>query len=92
LQKPDLVLPSQFAETNGAYPPNVGTSAACALAAGVVTALRSHWDQNKVTPSALNAILRAQATQTSGTGWNARTGHGILNVPAAISELNIKFP
>ena len=39
-KKPDLVAPSNFSEPSNAPAKNPGTSAACAVAAGVVAALR----------------------------------------------------
>ena len=42
--KPDLCAASQFSDNEDAYAGNTGTSAACALASGVVARLRGKWD------------------------------------------------
>jgi hypothetical protein len=86
-KKPDLVVPSQFAGTHGEYPPNLGTSAAAGLAAGVVAAIRTCWDQNTVPPAQLKAAMLATAQPTNGIGWNAQTGYGILDACATIDAL-----
>ena len=81
IQKPDLCAPSQFCETNDAAVLNSGSSAACAMTAGVLAALRSNlaWDQFAVTPAAMKAALIASARKTMGPGWNERLGNGILD-------------
>jgi hypothetical protein len=88
-QKPDLCAPSQFCETNDAATVNSGSSAACAMTAGVVAALRGNpaWDQATVTPSAMKAALIASARKTLGPGWDERLGFGILDAAGAIAQL-----
>jgi hypothetical protein len=90
VQKPDLCAPSQFCETLDANALSSGTSAACAMTAGVVAALRGNpaWDQVSVTPEALRAALIASARKPVGPpGWDDRTGAGILDVAATIAAL-----
>jgi hypothetical protein len=90
VQKPDLCAPTQFCETYDAAMLSSGTSAACAMAAGVVAALRSNpgWDQVTVTPQALKAALLAAARRGSGvSGWDNRLGFGIIDAAAAIAGL-----
>jgi Subtilase family len=90
VQKPDLCAPSQFCETNDAALLSSGTSASCAITAGVVAALRSNpkWDQVSVTPEALKAALIAAARKPHGpAGWDDRLGFGILDAAAAIAAL-----
>jgi subtilisin family serine protease len=81
--KPDLCAPSQFCETGDAYTTNSGTSAACAVAAGVIVGLRSKQTAAAVTPPQLKNILIRTARKVDGPGWNGRRGNGILNAKAA---------
>jgi hypothetical protein len=87
--KPDLCAPSQFCETDDAAVLNSGSSAACAMTAGVLAALRSNpaWDQFAVTPAAMKAAMIASARKTLGPGWNERLGYGILDAANAIAQL-----
>jgi subtilisin family serine protease len=85
--KPDFCAPSQFCETGDAATINDGTSAACALAAGVVAALRGKWDANAISPASLKDILKTTATRVHhGPRWKRRLGSGILNVEAAYNK------
>ena len=92
--KPDLCVPSQYRESTDAHLINTGTSASCALAAGVIAALRSRpgWDSNRVSPQALRDILVATARKTHYPTWNGKLGNGILNVQDAYAELGNQFP
>ena len=87
-QKPDLCTPSQFTGI-GRYPPNTGTSASAAVAAGVVAKLRTrpNWDQTTVPPFVLKLILNSMTMQPLGPGWNRRLGNGILDAFAAYNQL-----
>jgi hypothetical protein len=90
VRKPDLCAPTQFCETYDAAMLSSGTSAACAMAAGVVAALRGNpqWDQATVTSQALKAALLAAARQPSGmSGWDNRLGFGIIDAAGAIAGL-----
>ncbi len=90
VQKPDLCAPSQFCETLDANALSSGTSASCAMTAGVVAALRSNpaWDQVAVTPEVLKATLVASARKPHGSpGWDDRLGFGILDAAATIAAL-----
>ena len=93
-KKPDLCAPSQFVGTAGLYPPNTGTSASAAIAAGVVCALRSwaSWNQTTVSPGDLKQILNDTAMQTQGPGWNRWLGNGVLDAYAAYLLLAATFP
>jgi len=92
LDKPDFCAPSQFCETTDAYATNGGTSAACALTAGVVAGLRSNpkWGPAQVPPGTLQSILNAQARKTNGP--RNRVGNGILDAHAAFDELVKQYP
>jgi hypothetical protein len=93
LDKPDICAPSQFCETEDAHTVNTGTSAACALTAGVVAAMRSKWDSKTVTPSQMKDILKGAArknivsTVRESRLNEARLGKGILNVESALECL-----
>lgn len=90
-EKPDLCAPSSFRETLYANVSNSGTSAACAMTAGVVAALRSNpaWDQTSRPPARMLRALKRGARDTQGPNWNGRLGHGILNVGGAMSDLSL---
>ena len=101
--KPDLCAPSYFREADDAFVGNLnepfvgntgspyiastGTSAACALAAGIVAAIRSGWDQKILPPDDLRRALNATARKTDGPGWNERLGNGIIDVRATLPTL-----
>jgi hypothetical protein len=90
VQKPDLCAPSQFVETYDAALLSSGTSAACAMAGGVVAALRSNsaWDQVAVTPQALKAALMTIPRKPDDlVGWDDRFGNGVLDAQQAIAAL-----
>jgi hypothetical protein len=81
--KPDICAASQFREDDDAAAVNTGTSAACAVAAGVVAALRSQCGM-KHPPAALKQILLDTATaKPTGGKWDNQIGHGIINAAAA---------
>jgi len=72
-RKPDFVMPSWFGEADDPGLANSGTSAACALFAGALAALRSGGEERP--SSALKAALIAGAG--NGGRWNAQTGYGL---------------
>jgi hypothetical protein len=87
--KPDLCVPSQFCENDDAFTTNTGTSAACALATGVVAALRGKWyadQQPQPSPDELKELLIRTARKTHGPNWDGRFGHGILDAKAAYAD------
>jgi subtilisin family serine protease len=92
LDKPDLCAPSQFCENEDSHTVNTGTSAACALTAGVVAAMRSKVDPKSVSPRQLKAILKGNARNSATVGserevrlLERRLGKGILNVETAFA-------
>jgi hypothetical protein len=90
VEKPDLCAPSQFVETYDAALLSSGTSAACAMAGGVVAALRSNpaWGQSAVTPQVLKAALMTTSRKPDGSlGWDNRLGLGVLDARDAIAAL-----
>jgi hypothetical protein len=91
VQKPDLCAPSQFFETYDAARLSSGTSASCAMAGGVVAALRGNpaWDQFTVPPDVLKTALMAIPRKPDGlSGWDDRFGNGVLNAETAIAALS----
>ena len=73
--KPDLCAPSNFRETTDAAVHNTGTSAACAVTAGIVAALRSkpNWYQNSVSPAANAQRLDLRRSQDAGVQLERKT-------------------
>jgi subtilisin family serine protease len=92
LAKPDLCAPSNFCETRDANMLNSGTSAACAITAGTVAALRTRWSGAAVPPLALKVLLTLTARRPRGGGWSRRLGYGILDAKAAVRALQSQFP
>ena len=90
--KPDLCAPSQFHETDDAYTGSTGTSAASALAAGVVAALRTRWDASALPPDELKMLLMLTARRREGQEWNRQLGNGILDSAAAFDEAARRKP
>lgn len=79
-EKPDLAAPSWFDEAFDPGLLNTGTSAASAVVAGVLAGMRTvHRTES---PAEMIAMLKGRAAQPTQDGWNGRTGHGILQVPA----------
>jgi subtilisin family serine protease len=88
-RKPDVCAPSQFCENGDAFTINTGTSAACALATGVVAALRGRWkDTTALPPAKLKDVLINTARRHDGPRWDGRLGHGILDAKAAYEALH----
>lgn len=85
--KPDLCASSQFREGNDAHTVNTGTSAAAAMAAGVIAALRSQWNAGRVPPRDLIRILNATVRPVGGPHGRERFGNGILDARAAFEAL-----
>ena len=88
LDKPDLAAPSMFSESTDRHTRNGGTSAASAMAAGVLAALRQQWPPGTVSPDAMRACLRDTA-RPAGLPPNTpqRYGAGILDAGAAMQKL-----
>lgn len=90
-QKPDLCAPSNFVLREDRSWFCSGSSAASAVAAGVVAVLRS-WELSQTkyprrSPSRLIEILRHTATRPRGTSWSDRTGMGMINAACALAML-----
>lgn len=86
--KPDLCAPSAFSETQSRHRANGGTSAACALAAGVLAALREHRPTAAVPPARMRQVLRDTARRPpTAVPWDERLGYGIIDAAAALAAL-----
>ncbi len=72
-KKPDLCAPSWFSEDCDASVANTGTSAACALFAGMLADIRS--GVNTQSSDALKASILNAASNADA--WNAQTGYGM---------------
>lgn len=86
-EKPDLAAPSSFRMPGTAHRMAGGTSAAAAVAAGVVAALRTAGRGTTMPPADLFDLLRRTARQAGRGGWNPRTGHGVIDCAAAVGAL-----
>jgi hypothetical protein len=88
-EKPDLVAYTHFlgSKAQRIYIPDSGVSAACAVAAGCVAALRTKVSPDIVAPSELFAILRSTAQNPAGAEWDPGYGFGIIDPVAAAREL-----
>ncbi len=80
--KPDLVAPSWFSENANAHLTNTGTSAACAVAAGVAAAAWTA-DPGRSPQDLLDELKQAARNPTNDKthGFRARFGHGVLQYP-----------
>ncbi len=85
--KPDICLPSSFAENLDAHTVNRGTSAATGIAAGIVAAVRGKYPSTIVKPEVLKLILGQTAQRPLPGGWNPRFGHGIVDIEEALRLL-----
>ena len=86
-EKPDLAAPSMFSEQSDRHTRNGGTSAACAMVAGVLAALRERWGPKDVSLDAMKQCLRETARRHGQAGWDARLGFGVIDAEAALSQL-----
>lgn len=89
--KPDITAYTHFlgSKARRNWRPDTGTSAACAVAAGCVAALRS-----AVSPAALDSpglfgMLRSTARKVAGPGWHRDYGYGIIDPVAVARKLNL---
>jgi subtilisin family serine protease len=86
-EKPDLVAPSMFSENSDRHTRNGGTSAACAVAAGVLAALRQRWGPEEISPDVMKQCLRETARRPGTAKWDPRLGGGVINAEAALNHL-----
>lgn len=92
-EKPDVAAYSHFqgSEVLGASIPDDGTSAACALTAGVVAAIRSvfpyHPDRPETAPAALRATIKKHARALGSQGFTYESGWGVVDAVAVADAL-----
>jgi subtilisin family serine protease len=88
-RKPDLCAYTHFAgsEAFGAGSPDSGTSAACPVAAGVVTAVRTGWWASMLTPAQVRMLLRRTADDHSDVGFDYDYGYGVIDTMGVINAL-----
>jgi len=87
-RKPDIAAPTHFRLPGTAHRLAGGSSAACAVAAGAVAALRERWVNQALPSAALFGRMRATARQPAGSpGWSRGTGHGVLDCAALLAAL-----
>jgi len=89
--KPDLCAPSGFAEDDDDFAANTGTSAASAVAAGIVAALRTQWSPDVVPPDQLRSILRASTLPGPPNAPPNDVGAGVINIAIAHRTLNVEY-
>jgi hypothetical protein len=77
---PGMAVPAQG--RNGLYYTVDGTSPACALVAGVAALIESRYPG--ISPAQVTQALTSTAQQSGGSGYNVRTGFGIVNADAAL--------
>ncbi|HLF28637.1 MAG TPA: S8 family serine peptidase [Anaerolineae bacterium] len=87
-QKPDIVAPAHF---TGYYSCDAGTSAACPVAAGVVALLKNA-RFFEIKPADARRVLMESARDLCDPGWDAHTGHGMINAKAAYERLLATVP
>jgi serine protease AprX len=84
--KPDFLSLSHF---RGYFPVDTGTSAACPVAAGVVSTLLGAFPGT--TSNEIKRVLQETALDIGNTGWDQHSGSGIINAAAAYHELMLEF-
>ena len=86
-EKPDVCGISHF---KGYFDPDTGTSAACPIVAGLVALLLQMSPHHK--PATIQAVLQETALQIDGkTGWDSRTGYGLVQAEKAAEILKPKM-
>jgi hypothetical protein len=80
--KPDFCAPSHF---KGYYTVDSGTAVPCALCAGVIGLLKSHFTD--LTPARAKEALQKTAKNLCATGWDPNSGYGMIQAEAAFNSL-----
>ncbi|MET7245533.1 S8 family serine peptidase [Methylobacterium sp. EM32] len=78
--KPDLASYTDFlgSEAGGPGKADVGTSAACPVAAGCVAALRTRLPHAALNPRDLTVALQADASRRGPSSWHHSLGYGVM--------------
>ncbi|MCG5217396.1 S8 family serine peptidase [Streptosporangium soli] len=92
VRKPDLCAYTHFAGSQafGAGSPDSGTSAACPVAAGLVTAVRTAWPASRLSPAQLRSLLCRTADDRSDVGFDNDYGYGVIDAAGVIAALRRK--
>ncbi|WP_214409092.1 S8 family serine peptidase [Sphaerisporangium fuscum] len=87
--KPDICAYTHFSGSKafGDDSPDSGTSAACPVAAGLVTAIRTRWPASQISPSQLRTLLNRTAADRSDVGFDYAYGYGIADTGAILAAL-----
>lgn len=83
-RKPDIASYSEYWGSQLAASDD-GTSAACAVAAGAVAAVRSKYSAKRVTPAELRALIHKTAEDLGRKGYDLRHGFGAID-PVALAD------
>ncbi|QYC42559.1 Subtilase family protein [Nonomuraea coxensis DSM 45129] len=88
-RKPDVCAYTCFAGSRafGEGEPDGGTSAAAAVAAGLVAAVRTRWPAARLSPAQLRALLRRTAEDRSEVGFDYAFGYGTVDPAAVMAAL-----
>lgn len=86
-RKPDLCAYSHF-EGSRQSKPDAGTSTACAVATGVVAAIRSKYPSSLLSTAELRELLRDTAEKLSTQDFDHDHGYGLINVDKLLKALN----
>jgi hypothetical protein len=86
-QKPDVSAYSHFlgSESAGAGLPDVGTSTACPVMAGVVGAMRTKWAAGAVPPAQLRSLVAKTSANLGFPGYDYDYGWGLVD-PIALAD------
>ncbi|MCB1740561.1 MAG: S8 family serine peptidase [Gammaproteobacteria bacterium] len=87
--KPDICAYTHFSGS-GVYPNDVdgGTSAACPVAAGVISAIRSRYPASEVAPATLRNLIRRSANDLGMQGFDYDHGFGVIDVERLLNLLD----
>lgn len=85
-QKPDIACYTHF-KGSGVWSSDSGTSASAPVAAGVIAAIRTMYPADLLPPADLRKLIKDTAEKTMGPGYNHDIGHGIMDVPKLVREV-----
>jgi Subtilase family len=87
--KPDLCTYANFVGSmvEDSQIADAGTSTACAIASGVIAAIRTKYPQHILSPSRLRQILRETAQRPDSLNFDYAYGYGLINVEGVLAAL-----
>lgn len=89
-EKPDLMAYTHFDGSQAPTPyADMGTSAACPVAAGCIAALRTKFPPGALSPDDLRTTLEVTARKPAGEGWDPKYGNGIIDPIASGQALGV---